>query len=223
MGKAFDEFRSELEERELKQNREIQNLNENFQKEVTELAEATKTLIKEKEKDKLDPMHSERRQKFLDLLDQCTSNMFNTSEIATKSGNAKCGHGHGHGTDSMIVSMEMSSSSAATAAHSMLKNKRRQMVAAAKKQCGRGTKVTVTKLMEQANVVRRQMIITKHKSTTISISGITFERSSSTEDDTNDDDNAAATGADITNDSGIKIQTKRGKLMCHSNGEIKFN
>lgn len=206
MGKAFDEFRSELEERESQQKREIQNINANFEKEVTELAEATKTLIKQKEKDKFDPMQSERRQKFLDLLDQCTSNMFNRNEQATKSGND---------TDSMFVSMEVSSGASAVATHKILKTKRRQMLAAAKKKCGKGTKVTVTSVMEQANGVRRQMIITKHKSTTISISGLTFERSSSTEDDTKADCNTTDT-SDTTNECGIKIEKKPGKqkLLC---------
>lgn len=211
MGKAFDEFRSELEEREAKQKRDVQSINENFQKEVTELAEATKTLIKQKECDKFDPMHSERRQKFLDFIDQCTSNMFSKNDSASNTGGTA--NHRGHGTDSMYVSMEMSSPSAAAATHKMFKTKRRQMVARAKKQCGKGTKVTVTRVTEQANGVRRQMIITKHKSTTISISGVTFERSSSAEDDpTADDDNINA-DADNINETDTKIETKRGKFF----------
>lgn len=203
MAKAYDEFRSELEESE--QQREIQDLNETFRKEVTELTEATKMLIKEKEKS--DPMHAERRQKFFEFLEQCTSNIFNTNEIAARG----------------ALMTPSSSSAAATATasvtactHKLSKSKRRQMLAAAKKQRGKGTKVTVTRVVGEANGVRRQMIITKHKSTTISISGV-FECSKSTCDDPKCDEHKAA-NADADKD-GIKmenepkVETKKGKLI----------
>lgn len=203
MGKAFDEFRSELEERESKQQRDIENLNENFRKEVTELTEATKMLIKEKEK--FDPMHSERRQKFFEFLEQCTSNIFNTHDMAA----AKS-----HMTPSSSSSI---GATATVCTHKLSKNKRRQMLAAAKKQQrgkGKGTKLTVTRVVEETNGVRRQMIITKHKSTTISISGV-FERRKSTDDEPKDDEHIAA---DIkadeggkTNETGTKKETKAGK------------
>lgn len=206
MGKAFDEFRSELEERETKQQRDIQNLNENFRKEVTELTEATKMLIKEKEK--FDPMHSERRQKFFEFLEQCTSNIFNTHDMATKS----------HMTPSSSSTTSIGAT-ATVCTHKLSKSKRRQMLAAAKKQQrgkGKGTKLTVTRVVEEANGVRRQMIITKHKSTTISISGV-FERRKSTDDDPKDDEHIAAdikTDEDgKTNKTGTKKETKEGKHL----------
>lgn len=212
MGKAFDEFRSELEERETQQKREIQNLNENFRKEVTELTEATKTLIKQKEK--FDPLHSERRQKFFDFLEQCTANIFNSHDMDAKLDTTAVPSA----STATTTSPSIATGTTTVCTHKLSKSKRRQMLAAAKKQRGKGTKVTVTRVVEEANGVRRQMIITKHKSTTISISGV-FERRKSTEDDdgkTDDDINTAADTdeEDVVNGSGaIKKDTKAGKFF----------
>lgn len=190
MSKAFDEFRSEMEANESEQQREIQNLNENFKKEVNELAETTKELIKQKAKS--DPAQSENRQKFLALLEQYTSNMLDGSDMAAKSITV-----NRSGADSMIVSMKMSTSpsptSSSSSTHNLSKSKLRQMAAAAaKNRCGKGTKMTVTTLMGQSNGVHRKMIITNRKSTTISISGVTIERGSPIKEpkvDANTDDN----------------------------------
>lgn len=188
MNKAFDNFRSEMEEKE---QCEIQNLNENFHKEVNELAEATKMLIEQKAAQS-DPARLAGRQKFLDFLEQYTSNVFDTNAMAPKSANIKR-----NGKDSMIVSMEMSSTSTSLAAHKFTKSKRRQMMATVKSQCSgkNGAKMTVTS---------RQMIITKRKKTTISISGISIERS--TNEPTADDI------ADMTSETDTKMDKPTGKL-----------
>lgn len=204
MGKAFDEFRSELEDRETKQDRDIQNLNENFRKEVTELTEATKMLINEKEK--FDPMHSERRQKFFEFLEQCTSNIFNTNDMAAKA----------QLSPTASTSSVAGAAAVATCTHKLSKSERRQMLAAAKKQQrgkGKGAKLTVTRVVEETNGVRRQMIITKHKSTTISISGVFESRKSTCDDNTADADADADIDDDgVRNQTGSKVQIKPGKF-----------
>lgn len=210
MGKAFDEFRSELDERETKQDRDIQNLNENFRKEVTELTEATKMLINEKEKS--DPMHSERRQKFFEFLEQCTSNIFNTNDVAAKA--------------QLSPTASTSSVAGATCTHKLSKSERRQMLAAAKKQQrgkGKGAKLTVTRVVEETNGVRRQMIITKHKSTTISISGVFESRKSTCDDNTADADADAALDDDgVRNQTGSKVQIKPGKFRFAHQATTSF-
>lgn len=197
MGKAYDEFRSELEQSE--HQHEIKSLNESFRKEVTELTEATKMLINEKEKS--NPQHAERRQKFFEFLEQCTSNIFNTNEMAAKA--------------EMAPSASSASTVGATCTHKLSKSKRRQMLAAAKKQRSKGGKVTVTRVVEEANGVRRQMIITKHKSTTISISGV-FERKKSTCDDPKCEDHKAADADpdedDVKMENASKVEAKKGKF-----------
>lgn len=166
MSKAFNEFRCEMEEN--KQLHEEQNLHDKFEKDLSEFAAASKPPSKKTVK--ISGAHLERRQRFLNLLEQYTSNMFNGKEIQSKS------RPNRNATDSLVVSMGMSSS--APSPSRVSKAKRRQMAASAKNPCCNAATVTVTRMVEQSNGVHRKMIITKRKSTTISMTGVTIEHGS---------------------------------------------
>lgn len=77
MSLTFDRFRAEMEQT----SQDDDATTPNYDKDVIDLAEATKRLIKRK----VDPKIADSQQKVMGLLKQCTSEMFNSKSCRPKS------------------------------------------------------------------------------------------------------------------------------------------
>lgn len=156
---------------------ETENLNENYEKELADFTEAAKKLIKEK----VVPKEMENKQRIIGLLQRYASDMFGGKDgIGKKSvidvnvTNIK--NDKNHDESSYIVSVEMSSKNASCSKTGTTKRARR-----AAKKCAKKTQMTITAVLEEsANGTSKQLTITKDKSGSLSISGVSIQKKDKT-------------------------------------------
>lgn len=173
MSLTFDRFRAEMEQK----TPETDITTDGYEKDVIDLAEETKRLIERK----VEPLNAENQQTFMGLLKRCTSEMFglhsnkrpqsvdvNVTNI--KSRNDK---------EAVIVSVEMSSKHGP-------KNQSRAIKRAKRPSKGKGNKakMTITAVLEQSTPsgINQQVTITKGKSGSVSISGVSIQQNDQTAD-----------------------------------------
>lgn len=205
MSFTFDHFRAEMEQKS--QNADVTT--DSYEKDVIDLAEETKRLIKRK----VEPLNTENQQTFMSLLKRCTSEMFGlnrnkrSQSVDVNVTNIK---GH-HDNEAVIVSVEMSSKHGPTNQSRAIKRAKRP----SKAHNGNKAKMTITAVLEQSTPsgMNQQVTITKGKSGSVSISGVSIQQNDQTpkpqpnQGKSNSDD---AVGAEIhssTNDS-LKMDTK---------------
>lgn len=170
MSQTFDRFRASFELNNDQENNE--NIIENYEKELVEFTEAAKKLIKEKVK----PKEMQNKQRIIDLLQLCASDAFgkesgdkkpiidvNVTNIKSDSIDDK---------SSLIVSVEMSSENVSCPKSGSKKRSRR-----AAKKCGKKSQMTITAMLGQSVAgMSQQVTITKDKSGSFSISGVSIQK-----------------------------------------------
>lgn len=150
-----------------------ENLNENYEKELAEFTEAAKKLIKEKVISK----EMQNKQRIIGLLQRYASDMFGGKDGSGKKSvidvnvtNIK--NDKNDDESSYIVSVEMSSKKASCSKSGPTKRARR-----AAKKCAKKTQMTITAVIEEsADGTSQQLTITKDKSGSLSISGVSIQK-----------------------------------------------
>lgn len=158
---------------------ETENLNENYEKELADFTEAAKKLIKEK----VVPKEMQNKQRIIGLLQRYASDMFGGKDSSGKKSvidvnvtNIK--NDKNDDESSYIVSVEMSSKNASCSKAGPTKRARR-----AAKKCAKKTQMTITAVLEEsADGTSQQLTITKDKSGSVSISGVSIQRKDKTTD-----------------------------------------
>lgn len=174
LGQTFDRFRTKFESD--KNQEDSDKLTENYEKELAEFTEAAKKLIKDKEM----PKEMQNKQRIVDLLQRCASDVFG------KDGNGKkpiidvnvtnIKNDNNHDESSLIVSVEMSSKDALCKKSGQTKRSKQSKRAA--KKGAKKSQMTITAVLEQSPAgLSQQLTITKNKSGSLSISGVSIKTS----------------------------------------------
>lgn len=149
-----------------------ENIIENYEKELAEFTEAAKKLIKEKVK----PKEMQNKQRIIDLLQLCASDAFGEESSGRKPvidvNVANIKNDSNDDESSLIVSVEMSSKNASCPKSGSTKRSRR-----AAKKCAKKSQMTITAVLEQSAAgMSQQVTITKDKSGSFSISGVSIQK-----------------------------------------------
>lgn len=201
MSLTFDRFRAEMEQK----NQDPDATPENYDNDVIDLAEAAKRMIKRK----VEPMNAESQQKVMGLLKQCTSDMFSSTggarpksvidvNVTNVKGNKK--------KEALILSLEMTSKSE-------LKYKRPKRPV---KGQGSKTKMTITAVLEQSTTtgMNQQVTITKGKSGSVSISGVSIQQTKNESNETKSDTSSGETSEEsLTTSDGSSNKDTKGKVQ----------
>ncbi|XP_055302404.1 uncharacterized protein LOC129568481 [Sitodiplosis mosellana] len=179
LGQTFDRFHANFEMDKDQGGNET--LNENYEKELAEFTEAAKKLIKEKmvPKEMQNSKKMKNKQQIIDLLQRCTSDVFGKDGggkpvIDVNVTNIK--NDNNDDESSLVVSVEMSSKSASCTKTGPTKLSRR-----AAKKCAKKSQMTITAVLEQSPAgMSQQVTITKDKSGSLSISGVSMKKSDKT-------------------------------------------
>lgn len=212
MGQVFDGLR---EEENLEQNRpnsvDSDRKNNHDDADFIEIAE--------KLMEPTEPKAMNNKRQFIDMMQQYAA------EIITKkiSGDKKLigvnVQGHGIDDDSLIVSFEMSSKNASAEVKQMKLPRGSKGAVKRTKKHGKKAKMTITALLERQTLggMNQHVTITKTKSGTISINGVSIQAKEKCPSTEPNDSESAATNVKQTSDpegkstKGKKIDFKRKK------------
>lgn len=204
MSLTFDRFRAEMEQK----NQDPDATPEVYDEDVFDLAEAARRMIKRK----VEPMNAESQQNVMGLLKQCASDMFGSNDgtrsksvidvnVTNVKGNNK--------KEALILSVEMTSKSGSMNQLRGNKRPKRQV-----KMQGNKTKMTITAVLEQSTSTgtNQQVTITKGKSGSVSISGVSIQQSKNETNETKSDTSSGETAEEsLTTSDGSSNKNAKGK------------